>query len=88
MTDPNSPPAIDMPVDAPELTDYDRAHLKQYLMVLDGDAAGAPWQEIMQIVFNVGPDADPASAKERYDAHLARARWMTSVGYRHLLKDS
>ena len=88
MTDPKSTTAVDRPTDAPELTDYDRTHLKQYLMILDGDAAGATWQEIMRVVFNIDPDADSALSKRRYDAHLARARWMTSVGYRHLLKDS
>lgn len=87
MTDPQSKSTGDMPIEAPELTDYDRAHHKQYLMILDGDAAGAPWQEVMRVAFSIDPDADPVSAKKSYDAHLARAKWMISVGYRHLLKD-
>lgn len=88
MSDPVNPPAHDVPTDSPELTDYDRAHFKEYLMILDGDAAGASWQEIMRIVFKIDPDADPSLAKSSYDAHLARAKWMTQVGFRHLLEGS
>ena len=70
------------------ITEYDRAHLKHYIMMLDGDAAGAPWQEIMRIVFKVDPEADPTRFKRRFDAHLARAKWMTREGYNHLLDSS
>ena len=85
MSDPADVPGEHIPLDTAELTDYDRAHFKHYIMMLDGDAAGASWQEIMRIVFQVDPDADPARCKSRFDAHLSRARWMTREGYKHLL---
>ena len=70
-----------LPPDTPEVTDYDRAHLMIYLQLLDGDAAGATWQAAARLVLQLDPDADPASARLSYDAHLARAKWMTRVGY-------
>lgn len=85
MSDPADVPGEHIPVPSPDITDYDRAHLKEYTMMLDGDAAGAPWQEIMRIVFKVDIAADPARFKSRFDAHLARAQWMTREGYKQLL---
>jgi hypothetical protein len=85
MSDPADVPGEDIPVVSSGITDYDRAHFKEYIMMLDGDAAGASWQVIMRIVFKVDPDADPPRFKSRFDAHLARARWMTDEGYKHLL---
>ena len=73
-----------LPPDTPEVTDYDRAHLAVYLQLLDGDAAGAPWQDAVRLVLHLDPDADPAAARLCYDAHLARAKWMTRVGYKML----
>jgi hypothetical protein len=29
--------------------------------------------------------AEPDRAKTMHDSHLARARWMTEIGYAHLL---
>lgn len=75
-----------LPTDSPEVTDYDREHLTIYLQLLDGDAAGATWQEAARLVLQLDPDAEPESARLSYDAHLARAEWMTRVGYR-LLRD-
>ena len=88
MSDPADVPGEHIPIDAPAITDYDRAHFKHYIMMLDGEAAGASWQEIMRIVFEVDPDADPLRWKGRFEAHLARARWMTREGYTHLLKNN
>ena len=85
MSDQADVPGEHIPIDAPEITDYDRAHFKQYIMMLDGDAAGAPWEEIMRVAFQVDPAAEPDRCKRRYDAHLARAKWMTRQGYKGLL---
>jgi hypothetical protein len=75
--------------DGPPLTDrvneYDEAHFASYLRLLDADAEGADWREAVSIIFSIDPEADPLRAKRIYDTHLARARWMTEAGYRHLL---
>jgi hypothetical protein len=39
-----------------------------------------------QLVLALDPVADLDRAQLVYDAHLARARWITRVGYRLLLK--
>lgn len=73
------------PTDA-TLTGYDQAHAVTYLRLLDADADGADWREVAREVLGCDPDADGDSARRTYDSHLARARWMTTSGYRHLLR--
>lgn len=79
------PRFLDAPPDSPELTDYDREHMKDYMRVLDAAADGAEWREAVAVIFGIDPDAEPERAKRVHDSHLARARWMTEHGYRALL---
>lgn len=76
--------------DSPPLTErvnaYDEAHLATYLRLLDADEEGADWREVIEIVFGFDVATDPERAKRIHDSHLARARWMTENGYRHLLE--
>jgi hypothetical protein len=76
--------------DSPPLTDrvnaYDEAHLVTYLRLLDAAEEGADWREVCEIVFGLDVAANPDRAKRIHDSHLARARWMTEAGYRHLLE--
>ena len=67
------------------LTGYDMEHLVVYLRLLDAEADGADWQEVAQIVLEADPDKEPERVKRMWVSHLARAKWMTEVGYRHLL---
>ena len=69
-----------------ELTDYDREHAALYLRLLDADAEGADWREVARIVLKADPAKEPERAKRMWASHLARARWMTETGYRHLLR--
>ena len=71
--------------DLSQLTSYDEAHLVAYLRLLDADAEGTDWHEAAAIVFGIDVSAEPDRAKTMHDSHLARARWMTEVGYAHLL---
>jgi len=75
----------DRPPDSAELTPYDERHLATYLRLLDADEEGADWKEAVKIIFGLDPDREPQRASIVYDSHLARARWMTQSGYRHLL---
>lgn len=76
--------------DSPPLTDrvnaYDEAHLATYLRLLDAADENADWREVAEIVFGLDVAADPERARRIHDSHLARARWMTENGYRHLLE--
>lgn len=76
--------------DSPPLTDrvnaYDEAHFATYLRLLDAAEEGADWREAAAVIFGLDPEAEPERAKRIHDSHLARARWMTETGYRHLLE--
>ncbi len=67
------------------LTDYDHAHLKDYLRLLDAETEGADWREVVSIIFGLDPTSEPTRTKTLYETHLARARWMSKSGYRHLI---
>lgn len=77
---------LDSPPESAELTDYDRAHMKDYMRVHDAAAEGADWREAVAVIFGIDPDAQPERARRIHDSHLARARWMTAHGYRQLLR--
>lgn len=76
--------------DRPPLTDrvnaYDEQHLAIYLRLLMADEEGADWREVVLVLFGLDPAQDPRRAKIVHESHLARARWMTATGYRHLLE--
>ena len=84
---PLDPHVADMAPSAPALTDYDQEHLVTYLRLLDADAEGADWREVARIVspHRSGSLSRIAPAMPMR-AILARAKWMTSHGYRHLLR--
>ena len=71
--------------DSAQLTRYDEGHLADYLRLLDAEADGADWRETAGLVFGIDVAAEQDRAKVMHDSHLARARWMTEVGYAHLL---
>ena len=72
----------------PALTGYDQEHLVTYLRLLDADTEGADWREVARVVLHIDPDGEPDRARHAFDSHLARAKWMTEHGYRHLLRGS
>ena len=71
--------------DAEQLTHYDEIHLIHYVRLLDAEKADADWRDVVRIVLKRDTATDPDRARRCYDSHLARARWMTTSGYRHLL---
>jgi hypothetical protein len=70
----------------PFLTGYDMTHLVTYLRLLDADADGADWREVARIVLELDVRKDRQRAERVWASHLARAKWMTKVGYGHLLR--
>ncbi|MCG2842273.1 DUF2285 domain-containing protein [Sandaracinobacter sp. RS1-74] len=83
-----TPAFEDMAPDSADLTDYDRAHIKLYMRLLDAAADGADWREAVEVLFGIDPIREPTRARKVHESHLARARWMTHTGYRHLLRDA
>ena len=68
-----------------QLTAYDESHLTDYLRLLDAADEGADWREAAACILGIDAAAEPHRAKTMHDSHLARAQWMTEVGYAHLL---
>jgi Uncharacterized conserved protein (DUF2285) len=85
-TPPLDPDVADSAPDDPVLTPYDEQHLVTYWRLLDADAAGADWKEVARIVLHIDPDREPTRARNAFDSHLARAKWMADHGYRDLLR--
>ena len=81
-----TPKVADAPPTADTLTGYDEEHLVTYLRLLDADAEGADWAEVARIVLQIDPEQEPARARRAFESHLARAKWMTTHGYQHLLR--
>lgn len=72
----------DRPPDCLRVTPYDERHLTTYIRLLDADSEGADWREVVAVIFGL----DPERARIVHDSHLARARWMTEIGYRYLVE--
>lgn len=79
---------LDQPPTDARLTDYDRAHLATYLRLLDAESEGAPWEDVVKIIFGIDPKADQLRAEAVYQNHLARAHWMTNNGFCDLIRSS
>lgn len=75
----------DCPPDKPHLTGYDEAHLNDYLRLLDAETAGADWRAVVYSIFNIDAASEPDRAKIVHRSHLARAHWMTEIGYAYLI---
>ncbi|WP_234190148.1 DUF2285 domain-containing protein [Shinella sp. NM-101] len=67
------------------ITEYDRSHMKLYMRLFDSSANGADWREAVELSFEIDPSLQTERARRVYDNHLARARWMVSIGYRLLV---
>lgn len=76
----------DTPPGGTSVTDYDLAHAKHYLRLLDADGENAGWREPAELVLGLDCDADPHRAQRIHAAHLERARWMSREGYQDLLR--
>ena len=66
------------------MTDYDLRHMTQYMRLLDAAGEGASWQEAAQIILGLDAQTEPERVRLVHDAHLERARWLSSEGYRQL----
>lgn len=79
MVDANAP-------SSPHVTPYDSQRFPMYLRLLDADAECIPWDAVAMEVLGLDVSTDPKAARETWESHLSRARWMTEAGYRDLLR--
>ena len=62
------------------LTIYDQQHVVTYTRLLQADSEGADWREVARIVLHIDPKREPDRARNAYESHLARAKWVTEQG--------
>ncbi len=86
MNPPLDPLCAEVAPAEPLLTPYDHEHAVTYLRMLDAHSEGADWRDVSRIVLHTDPERDAHRARRAYESHLARAKWMTSEGYRQLLR--
>jgi hypothetical protein len=72
----------------PDITIYDEIHFITYLRLLDAEVDRADWTEVARIVLHRDPAAEEARTRTCWESHLARAHWMTKVGYRKILEQA
>lgn len=82
------PDVDDLAPTGPEITAYDEVHFITYLRLLDAEADKADWTEVARIVLHRDPATEAACARTCWESHLARARWMTKIGYRKILEQA
>jgi hypothetical protein len=83
---PLHPSVADQAPTAGTLTSYDEQHLVTYMELLDAEADGADWDEAALLVLRIDPIGEPLRARQAWESHLARAKWILEHGYRHLLR--
>lgn len=76
----------DIPPPGDEPTSYDRAQLRLYLRLLDADAEGADWREVVDILFKIDLNTELERAKQVHASHLRRAKWLSDSGYLTILR--
>lgn len=68
------------------ITPYDETHFITYARLLDAEASKAEWQEAARIILHRDASADEELTYRCWNNHLQRAKWMTTSGYKHLLR--
>lgn len=79
------PDVDDLAPKEPAVTVYDEAHFVTYLRLLDAETDGADWTEVARIVLHRDPVAETHRTRTCWESHLARAQWMTKIGYLRIL---
>jgi hypothetical protein len=81
MTKPRLDPDVaDVAPNEPALTAYDELHIVTYMRLLQADGEGADWREVARIVLHIDSEREPDRARNAYQSHLARAKWVTEQG--------
>jgi hypothetical protein len=68
------------------ITLHDERHYVTYLRLLDAEKDGADWTEAAQIVLHRDPETEADRTRCCWESHLARAHWMTRIGYRRIIE--
>lgn len=74
------PDVADVAPTAATPTEYDEQHLVTYIRLLQADGEGANWEDVARIVLHIDPIRELDRARQAFQSHLARAKWMTEQG--------
>ena len=77
---PLDPNVADLAPGGPVLTSYDEEHVVTYIRLLQAEGEGADWREVARAALHIDPDREPHRARNAYESHLARAKWVTEHG--------
>ncbi|WP_316395224.1 DUF2285 domain-containing protein [Bradyrhizobium sp. 33ap4] len=77
---PLDPDVADAAPNESAMTTYDEQHVVTYIRLLQADSEGADWREVARLVLHIDPEREPDRARNAYESHLARAKWMTEQG--------
>lgn len=77
---PLDPDVADVAPTDPTLTSYDEQHAVTYMRLLAAESDGADWREVARVVLHLDPDREPVRARNAFESHLARAKWVTEQG--------
>ena len=77
---PLDPDVADVAPTGPTLTSYDEQHAVTYMRLLAAESDGADWREVARVVLHLDPDREPVRARNAFESHLARAKWVTEQG--------
>ena len=58
---------LDEPPAGQSLTVYDQEHMALYLRLLDAERDGADWRDVVRVLFDLDPEADPELVEELYN---------------------
>lgn len=77
---PVDPDVADVAPNETALTAYDEQHVVTYIRLLQAQGEGADWREVARIVLHIDPEREQDRARNAYQSHLARAKWVTEQG--------
>ncbi|QIG97644.1 DUF2285 domain-containing protein [Bradyrhizobium sp. 6(2017)] len=81
MTKPQLDPDVaDVAPNEPVMTAYDEQHVVTYIRLLQAESEGADWREVARIVLHIDSERESDRARNAYQSHLARAKWITEQG--------
>lgn len=80
-----TPAIADIVVWSDQITPYDEQHFLTYARLLDADREGADWRDVARIILLLDPEKNPERARQCWQTHLERAKWVVTTGYKQLL---
>jgi hypothetical protein len=80
-----TPAIADIVVWSDQITPYDEQYFLTYARLLDADREGADWRDVARIILLLDPEENPEGARQCWQTHLERAKWVVTTGYKQLL---